>query len=63
MNKTDNQSSELTSPQNTNTNRAQNAGVGSKLEPIKTKDSLNLKNVPIEKRLKNSETCPDQLSP
>ena len=38
-------------------------GPGSKLEPIKTKESVNLKNISIEKRLKNSETCPDQLSP
>ena len=36
---------------------------GSKLEQRMTKDSMNLKNLTIEKRLKNSETAPDELSP
>ena len=35
---------------------------GSKLEPVTTKESVNLRNI-TEKRLKNSETCPEQLSP
>jgi len=36
---------------------------GSKLEPITSKEYVNLKNITLEKRLKNSETCPEQLSP
>ena len=36
---------------------------GSKLEPIMSKESVNLKNISIEKRLKNSETAPNELSP
>lgn len=38
-------------------------GPGSKLEPIRTKESVTLKDVTLEKRLKSSETCPDQLTP
>ena len=40
-----------------------NNQAGSKLEPKMTKDSINLKNMAVEKRLKNSETAPDELSP
>lgn len=50
-----------------NQNRQQSGGppvnLGSKLEPKMTKDSLNLKNLAVEKRLRNSETAPNELSP
>lgn len=60
-----NQVSELTSPADTDKSPE---GVvkkykGSKLEPIITKESVNLKVISEEKRLKSSETCPDQLTP
>ena len=43
--------------------KPETAAPGSKLEPIRTKESVTLKHISGEKRLKNSETCPDQLSP
>lgn len=64
MKKQLNQGSELATPNVSAGNRAQEKGHGSKLEPITTKESVNLKNnVVHDKRLKSSETCPGHLSP